>query len=54
MRYIKVSDIEVQARRATSLMDDLRRIVPDVELQIGPLLKVCQTLRCVAEEIQLF
>lgn len=38
---IKVSEIEVQASRATALMTDLKRIVPDVEVQLGPLLKVC-------------
>lgn len=32
--------MEVQASRAVSLMDDLKRIVPEVELQMGPLLKV--------------
>lgn len=36
----KVSEIEVQASRASSLMADLNRIVPDVELAMGPLLKV--------------
>lgn len=37
---VKVSEIEVQASRASSLMADLKRIVPDVELAMGPLLKV--------------
>lgn len=32
--------MEVQASRVVSLMDDLKRIVPEVELQMGPLLKV--------------
>lgn len=36
----KVSEIEVQASRASSLMTDLKRIVPDVEMAMGPLLKV--------------
>lgn len=36
----QVSEIEVQASRASSLMADLNRIVPDVELAMGPLLKV--------------
>lgn len=35
-----MSEIEVQASRASSLMGDLKRIVPDVELAMGPLLKV--------------
>lgn len=30
----------MQASRASSLMADLKRIVPDVELAMGPLLKV--------------
>ncbi|CAM9198488.1 unnamed protein product, partial [Ectocarpus sp. 12 AP-2014] len=36
---IQVSEIEVQASRASSLMADLKQIVPDVELALGPLLK---------------
>lgn len=36
----QVADMEVQASRVKSLMDDLSRIVPEVELQMGPLLKV--------------
>lgn len=32
--------MEVQASRASSLIADLKRIVPDVELAMGPLLKV--------------
>lgn len=36
----KVSEIEVQASRASALMADLKQIVPDVELALGPLLKV--------------
>lgn len=37
---LKVPEIGMQANRAKSLMDDLKRIVPDMELQMGPLLKV--------------
>ncbi|CAM9153876.1 unnamed protein product [Ectocarpus fasciculatus] len=36
---IQVSEIEVQASRASALMADLKQIVPDVELALGPLLK---------------
>ncbi|CAM9165488.1 unnamed protein product, partial [Laminaria digitata] len=36
---IQVAEVEVQASRATSLMGDLKRVVPEVELQMGPLLK---------------
>lgn len=40
VRVKKVAEVEVQASRATSLMGDLKRVVPEVELQMGPLLKV--------------
>ncbi|CAM9114065.1 unnamed protein product, partial [Sphacelaria rigidula] len=36
---LQVAEMEVQASRVVSLMDDLKRIVPEVELQMGPLLK---------------
>lgn len=40
LRLSQVAEVEVQANRATSLMGDLKRVVPEVELQMGPLLKV--------------
>lgn len=46
--YTQVAEMEVQASRVVSLMDDLKRIVPEVELQMGPLLKV--TVFCLAAD----
>lgn len=43
---MQVSEIEVQANRAKTLMGDLARMVPDVELQMGPLLKVRRQSKC--------
>lgn len=48
-----VPEIEMQANRAAAMMDDLDQIVPQVELQMGPLLKVWQTFYACPEERRL-
>lgn len=40
MKMKVVPEIEMQANRAAAMMDDLDQTIPQVELQMGPLLKV--------------